>query len=804
MKKTVKTAFISFLFLILISSVYASDTPDMIDIDVTGTILQQYKLSTTEVTQQLYQAVTGRNPSSCVSGKTAFSKMLAGEEQTQRPVETVTFFDAMMFCNLLTEQELGASQCVYTLKGPVYDIDGHIIRFDTVKADFSKTGYRLPTDEEWQNAAGLYPASGAMYAWEFDNAGARGEGRSGYGTHAVAKKMPDSTGLYDMGGNVAEMCHEGETLRLCIMGSSWNKTDEYYTDGYEVDYLHGYTQYTVSRNHVREVFPGYSTCGFRLCQSVADLPFTLASISVPDFTDTYEGLLPVHISGSGFLSRRTEPLTVTVEGFATETAGLPVWLSDTAGYIPVKVTALRLDSSQQATLRVTVSTSLQKADVSGTVTRVHTEFPVHPADVLLDDGSVVTYEENRAFSGYESEHAAAVVIYAPYGGTEILSLGLKEYKTAFEKEPLDAFLAAYGEKAGIFGSYFGSGWHIPSSDEVACLSDASVLAKVNDVLNALNAGSAKELLTTDGNGTGRIVPVKNIDTRALISQKYEYLSAQNLLKEAAEKEIAEKETPAAQTVQATETQTAVKNSVEAVPEQTVLPAVEESTAAEQNTAVTAVENPDELALSDETDGEDAASEEGQDKKSRKKKEKKEKQPKEKSERKGLSEANESRTLIGFGFDPLKVKESKQTVSAELSASLFFPFLYLSAEGSVSAGLTDITMPIGSTGYSITAKGLSFTSWEAAASLGVSVRLGLGAFHPDLFVSGGVMTNQALLKSSQYVRVRLEAGADIPIVKRVALTGRYIADLEPSGKQILLTNYRLTAGISITFPDFVLF
>lgn len=752
-----KSLFIFTALFFLISSVSAYETPDMRAADISGTTLQPYYMSTTEVTQSLYKEITGKNPSSCVQETAAFSKMLAGEEQDSRPVESVTFFDAMWFCNQLTEKTLGKDQCVYTLSDPVYDSQGRIIRFGMVKADFSRTGYRLPTREEWQNAAGSEPSGTAMYAWFVDNSAARGEGRTGYGTHAVAKKLPDAGGLYDMYGNVAEMCHEGETLGLCIMGTAWNRLDEYYTDGYVVDYLYGYSQYTVSRNHARESFAGFSTCGFRLCRSISDLPFTLTGMSVPDVCDTYDGIVPVTITGSGFLCRRTDPLTVRVEGFSTETAGSVNWLSDSTAVIPVQAEALKIEGSQQATLRVILATSRDSLDVSGTVTRIHTEFPVHPADVLLDDGTVVSYEKNYAFTSFEKEHAAAVILYAPYDGTQIYALGLKGWNPAVTDESPDTFFDAYGARAGIFGSYLGSGWHLPTEQELTPLADAGLREKLKDVLGALEADAIDLLNAAEGDGTvTMLVPVKNINTRGLITQKYEYLTANNLLKEAAEQEALLKAMAEAEAEEAAEAERAAR-------------AAEEAAAAER--AAREAEEAARLAAEEEARAQEEAAlltgeGSGESMKIGKKRDR---------------SSEEFRTLIGFGFDTLETLESTQTVYAELSTGLFVPFLYLSAEGNATVDTV-----------------CAVSYWDAALSLGLSVRMHLGSWHPDLFVSGGAVTNEKLLKASPYVSTRLEAGVDLPLARWLSLTARYTADLNEFRLDALMDNYRLTAGISFTF------
>lgn len=180
--------------------------------------ISAFEIGRYEVTQREFLQVMGYNPSN-------------DKSNDLYPVSKVTLYEAMNYCNKLSEQK--GYTPVYTFSNEKWDATGKELLEADVTRNKSANGYRLPTNAEFEYAAkggaenDKYPFYFAgsdnidEVCWYQENSmiGNSDEPH----VHVVGLKKPNGLGLYDMAGNIEEMTGE------------WYMTLDYPSDAEETD-----------------------------------------------------------------------------------------------------------------------------------------------------------------------------------------------------------------------------------------------------------------------------------------------------------------------------------------------------------------------------------------------------------------------------------------------------------------------------------------------------------------------------------------------------------------------------------------
>jgi uncharacterized protein (TIGR02996 family) len=197
------------------------------------------------VTQEEYELVMDANPSEYSRGG-FFKSRVTGLDVARWPVENVSWFDAIEFCNRLSELED---------RYPMYPPERHdnhktYRQWRAKAAALGADGYRLPTEAEWEYACRAGTTTATSFGNQLSSRQANFNGNDPYngaerGAYLerpaeVGHYPPNAWGLYDMHGNVFEWCDDWLLQPPPREDDSWRNEDGAKQGGWNRVYRGGY------------------------------------------------------------------------------------------------------------------------------------------------------------------------------------------------------------------------------------------------------------------------------------------------------------------------------------------------------------------------------------------------------------------------------------------------------------------------------------------------------------------------------------------------------------------------------------
>lgn len=233
------------------------------EVRFTHTLTKNLVIMATEVTQHMWADLQSTQPSVPADPTDLF-----WSSGVNSPVQNVTWYEAVLFANLLSNEE-GLIPCYYTDAGFTSPVTSTNYTSGTIYCNFDTDGYRLPTEGEWEYSCRAGTTTAYYWGANMDETYCVYEGNSFGIAWFGGLTLPNYWDLSDMSGNVAEWCWDwygtyplntatdfqgpASGLYRTLRGGSWGDPAEHCRSAYR-----GYNQPDTRGSLV----------GFRLCRVI--------------------------------------------------------------------------------------------------------------------------------------------------------------------------------------------------------------------------------------------------------------------------------------------------------------------------------------------------------------------------------------------------------------------------------------------------------------------------------------------------------------------------------------------------------
>ena len=369
-----------------------------------------------EVTRGEFKELMGTDPSK-ISAYDKDGNELTGDGVLNNPVNCVSWYDAIAYCNKLSLKE-NLTPC-YSVSGVTDWENFHYVliptssnsTWDALTYDKEADGYRLPTEAEWEWLA----RGGENYtfagSYNLDDVAWYKTNTNDTGTREVKTKQSNGYGLYDMSGNVSEWCYDwhgtvysstsdtGVSFGSCrvLRGDSW--------------YDGGFNCQVSSRNY-GDPYKRYANCGFRVVRSSSKgnsgTP-VMQTVATPAFS----------VASGAVVSGTSVTITCSTEGAKIyyTTDGTKPTAESTEYTSAISVTSA-------VTLKaIAVKSGMNDSAVaSASYLVIPTKATCVPGDFVLKDGTMLP--KDITLTDTQKSNVAAVIVRAAADGKPALGVGI--------------------------------------------------------------------------------------------------------------------------------------------------------------------------------------------------------------------------------------------------------------------------------------------------------------------------------------------------------------------------------------------